>query len=546
MQRLREYAEKKAEQYGEKFQAQAMQQAGKFQAQAGRSSGGGGGGGLNQAEIKYLADKVSFLDKSVEKFQSLGKAIESRMGSAISSSGFARTLKRFQSAVRSAVRGTVQAWANLYMFVIVLLLLFIIHQLFIWIDEDPDIAFERAALVFDFTEVGWDMTRILWNGGVDVFNAGIIPIWNTATYYFVEPAVVLLLEVFSLIFMRQHWEGIMTEEDFPYNGLDCTASPESASWCGRYSFYKAELEAPERAPAFSDESQTFVRRMMLEVPDNRTFTFGLATARRLQEQSGGGFSAPTFPTTALTSALNELAVFAITMFPSLLDVVFGILGDIIKTSFSVLMDAFFQIMKSVMMVLKMLVKSGMLTTVVTIGVDFALIFLTEIALPMLFAAIDMLMCALDYFKPSGWNDQLECVENTCFKGPDAAADLLVFFSFPIIIGRFTAIMDATLNSRTGKRFFGNPGPGTFSAKTRTLDPDTGEPIERTETESADMPNPMYEFNFADSFKELLPTMGAEQCGGCFNCKWPEIRLIWLLTASIGCLLYTSPSPRDRG
>lgn len=242
-----------------------------------------------------------------------------------------------------------------------------------WVDEDPDIAFERAALLFDFTEVGWDMTRILWNGAVDVFNAGVIPIWNTATYYFVEPTVVLLLEVFSLVFMRQNWEGIMTEDDFPYNGLDCTASAESAAWCGRYSFYKAELEAPERAPAFADESQTFARRMMLEVPDNHTFTFGLATARRLQEQSGGGFSAPTFPTTVLTTALNELAVFAITMFPSLLDVVFGVLGDIIKTSFSILMDAFFQIMKSVMMVLKMLLKSGMLTTVVTIGVDFALI-----------------------------------------------------------------------------------------------------------------------------------------------------------------------------
>lgn len=240
-------------------------------------------------------------------------------------------------------------------------------------DEDPDIAFERAALMFDVAEVGWDMTRILWNGGVDVFNAGVIPIWNTATYYLIEPTVTLALEVFSLIFMRQHWEGIMTEEDFPYNGLDCTASPESAAWCGRYSFYKAELEAPERAAVFVDESESFVRRMMLQVPDNHTFTFGLATARRLQEQSGGGFSAPTFPTTALTSALNELSVFFITMVPSLLDVVFGVLGDIIKTSFSVLMDALFMVLKSVMMVLKMLVKSGMLTTVVTIGVDFALI-----------------------------------------------------------------------------------------------------------------------------------------------------------------------------
>ena len=199
------------------------------------------------------------------------------------------------------------------------------------------------------------MTRILWNGGVDILNAGVIPLWNTATYYFVEPAITLLLEVFSLLFMRQHWNGLMTEEDFPYNGLDCMASAESAAWCGRYGYYKAELEAPERAQVFADESESFVRRMMLEVPDNRTFTFGLATARRLQEQSGGDFATPSFSTGSLTAALNELAVFFITMVPSLLDVVFSVLGEIIKTSFSIIMDAVFTLLKSIMFVLKMLV-----------------------------------------------------------------------------------------------------------------------------------------------------------------------------------------------
>ena len=160
----------------------------------------------------------------------------------------------------------------------------------------------------------------------------------------------------------------------------------------------------------------------------------------------------------------------------------------------------------------------MLTTVIGIGVDFVIIFFTEIALPGLFAAIDLLLCVIDFLTPSGWNEQLKCVEEKCFRGPNIVADMLVFTHLPVVLHRFTAIMEATLNSRTGKRFFGTPGPGTFSAKSRTLDPDTGEPVERTETESAGMGNPMYEFDFADSFKELLPTMGAEQCGGCFNCK----------------------------
>jgi hypothetical protein len=350
------------------------------------SSGGGGGGAA-----AIMAKAKGAMGGDIKK--------------AVSSAGFARTLVKFQLAVARATAGVASRAGSLYIVILVLLLIFIIHQLFVWIDADPDIAFERAALLFDVAEVTWDMTRILWNGAVDIFNAGVIPLWNTATYYLIEPTIILALEVFSQIFMRQPWNGLMTESDFPYNGLDCMASAESAAWCGRYQFYQEQLQQPERAQAFVNESQSFARRMMLEVPDDHHFTFGLATARRLQEQSGGGFSAPSFPTGALTQALNEISVFFITMVPSLLDVVFGVLGDIIKTSFSVIMDAFFMVLKSLMFVLKMLIsalhatphatrtarvrqaapittttttpsacaESGMITTVVTIGVDFALI-----------------------------------------------------------------------------------------------------------------------------------------------------------------------------
>ena len=185
----------------------------------------------------------------------------------------------------------------------------------------------------------------------------------------------------------------------------------------------------------------------------------------------------------------------------------------------------------------------MITTVVTIGVDFAIIarqchshthlyatspphscpmsraqMLTEIALPMLFAAIDSLMCLLDYFKPSSWNDQLECVENTCFKGPDAAADLLAFFSMPIVLGRFAAIMDATLNSRSGKRFFKAPSSGSVSSKGRTRNPETNQAIDNKEPESAGMGNPMYNFDFAGAWEDFIGTTGADECAKCFTCK----------------------------
>ena len=166
-------------------------------------------------------------------------------------------------------------------------------------------------------------------------------------------------------------------------------------------------------------------------------------------------------------------------------------------------------------------------------------FLTEVALPMLFAAIDMLMCALDYFKPTGWNEQLECIEETCFKGPDAAADLLAFFSLPILIGRFTAIMDATLNSRTGKRFFKAPKKSAFTSKGRTKDPVSGAPVDNVEPESASLGNPMYEFDFAGAWDDFMGTISVDECAKCFVCKVPELRILWWFVASIGSLV--SPS-----
>ena len=244
-----------------------------------------------------------------------------------------------------------------------------------------------------------------------------------------------------------------------------------------------------------------------------------------------------------------------TVLPALLDVAFGVIGDVIRTSFSVIMDAVFQVLKSVFFVLKMIIKSGMITTLVGIGVDFVLIFFTEIAIPLLFAAIDTLMCLLDYFSPSGWNGQLECdftfeqthkqthtylptgatktrccsrsqcalvsrcVENTCFKGPDAASDVTAFFSMPIILHRYMAIMDATLNSRTGQRLVNGVTTGSFTTKGRTRNPDTGEAINNEEPETAAAGNPVTgEFSLADNWQDFIGTTAADECSKCFTCK----------------------------
>ena len=115
----------------------------------------------------------------------------------------------------------------------VVLVLFIVHQLFLWVDQDPDTAFQRAALFLEVVEVVWDTVGIAWNAATDIVNSAVIPIWNAGSFYIVEPAVVLVLEVFSLAFARKHWTGLYDEADFPYAGFDCLKDELSAEWCGK-------------------------------------------------------------------------------------------------------------------------------------------------------------------------------------------------------------------------------------------------------------------------------------------------------------------------
>lgn len=121
MEGLREAAEKRGVQYVQQLQA------GEGGGGAGGESGGGSSG-MTAAEIKFLADKVAYIETSLGRVEQYEEAIVSEIGASTSAAGFGRTAKKFQSAVRSATQGVVQAWANLYIFVIVLLLLFILHQ----------------------------------------------------------------------------------------------------------------------------------------------------------------------------------------------------------------------------------------------------------------------------------------------------------------------------------------------------------------------------------------------------------------------------------
>lgn len=368
----------------------------------------------------------------------------------------------------------------------VALLLFIVHQLFVWVDRDPEKAFERAALFLEIVEISWDVFGTLVNSAVDILNAAVIPIWNAGTYYIVEPVVILVLEVFSLVFAQKRYEGLIDEAGFPYMGLDCDSSPAAQQWCGRYTAYE-KLMVEDKSGFYNGSN----------------FYVGISAARRLSELSGGTeFVAPEFSTDEISDSLVELSTVGITAGAPLADVGGAILDDVFTTAASAIFDAVFFLIKNLLEVFKMLVKDGLLTFLVGVGVDFAVIYAVYYALPLFFAAIDFIVCVIDWFFPSGWAEQLKCAEANCFKGPSAMTDLLIFSSVPVVTAAFGNILEATLNSNTGRKFVG----GSFAY-------DAGAGI-------------------ADFLQSFYPTAALQDCTACFNCKWPELRLLWWLTASV--------------
>lgn len=318
------------------------------------------------------------------------------------------------------------------LFVGVVLLLFIIHQLGIWFDQDPELAFDQAAYFLEALELIWDTFGILLNSFVDVSNAAFIPVYNGMAYYAIEPVVVLTLEVFSLIFVGHSWNGIVDEKSFPYAGMDCLANAEAAQWCGRYQYYENKL--------------------LTSGYTNDSLVFGTSTARRLNELSGDDtFVTPQFDMRNLTTALDDLTTLSIAVGAPVADVGAGVLDEVMISQGKVIFDLLMTLIRELFEVFKFLVKSGLLQVLIGIGIDYYVILYIHWQLPLLIAAVDFISCIINLFMPSSWADQLKCATLKCFNGADGSSDLLLFTSVPVVVNQFGRIMDATLNSNTGRR-----------------------------------------------------------------------------------------------
>lgn len=301
---------------------------------------------------------------------------------------------RFTSFTRSLDK--IYEFANIVIRVLgILLPIFLLHQLFLWVSQDPSKAFDLARFLVEVFELVWDLFVLLWNVQAEVVNAAILPLWNAVSFYVIEPAVVLVLEIFSLVFLRKRYDGFIKEADFPYGGFVCdSSSAVSATWCGRFGAYNERL-----AESGSESAE-------------QSTTFGVATARRLSELAGDDdVAVPSVDTEELIGALDGLSTQGIVMGASAFDVLFAVLYEIFSTTAVFLFDAIWIILKTVFDIIKMLVKSGLLQTILGIGIDFLIIVALEIGVPLLIAGIDFVVCVFQLFLIDTWAAQLECIES---------------------------------------------------------------------------------------------------------------------------------------
>jgi hypothetical protein len=416
---------------------------------------------------------------------------QQRFGSALlvrRSSAAVGLANRVQGAPTRILASTIQTLTSLTLFsytslvlVALLLILFVLHALFVWNDNSPEGAFDKAATLLETAEIAWDTSTILLNAVTDVFNTFLIPAWNSAVYYAVEPSVFLVLEAFSIIFEGHEYQGVVKSSDYPFRGLDCSSTPEAARFCGRYSYYEGMLIQHESG--FANESTVFL---------------GIKSARRLSELKGA-FTVPEFDLGTVTAVLSDVLALGISSLAPLADIVASVLDDVIETSARTVFDAAWFMLENLAMTLKMLVKSGLLTFLVTVGVDFAVVYYVYYALPMFMAAIDFVNCVIQLILPDTWPEQLRCAELRCFRGSDAAADLLIFTSYSTFVGLASDALAALTNGATAQTFGGG-------VQTDSIGGFLGNSVAgiagtlRTIAEAVDVP------------------ASAQECAACFKCR----------------------------
>ena len=241
---------------------------------------------------------------------------------------------------------------------------------------------------------------------------------------------------------------------------------------------------------------------------NSTALVMSAQARRLQALSGQSLigTLPIQPLLDIVEDITGIVIMVVGQFADLAaHVVWSVLHEIAVIVYNMIMTLVRVLSALVMQIFSL----GIVQNLLRIGFDILMVLLIHVGLPLLTAALDLVLCLVNFIMPGTWPKQLECIEQTCFQedGDIGAEIFTTFSSIPVAAKQAVKVVEALINPATGRRF-GQSANGGADEEV------VGEDI-----------NP-----------GNVGSPGATSCAACFTCRIPELRALWLLVAMTwGCV-----------
>jgi len=305
--------------------------------------------------------------------------------------------------------------------------LFVIHSIFIWLSTDPEKAFHNARVVTAIVGQGWDGVGFVWNIGMTGLESFVAD-WNLLAKHAIEPVINIALEVLTQIAFQKHYEGIITDspDSLPFRGHYCaeptvtgntvtgydvsTMDMQSLEFCsyGTVDHWAAQLDASTE----SDPSNVISNGSTLLLSTQHARK--LAAKFKVGKKSKPGSSEGMFPRMPLGPLLGALQAFvglqallSTTAFDIGMHVAYTILSEMAVLIFNMLQA----LVKAFISFVQVIFRSGILQSLLRMGVDLIIALVTHVLLPLLFAFLDIFMCTMGYFRPATWDSQLMC--STC-------------------------------------------------------------------------------------------------------------------------------------
>ncbi len=368
-----------------------------------------------------------------------------------------------------------------------ILVLFLIHQLTIWVSQDPVRAFHGSQVALSAFASGWDVGAAAYNGVRELVII-LLPVWNGLSMYAVQPAIFVLIEVMVLTFSDKAYNGVLDEDTLPFEGHRCVAEGEeitaqneaTAQFCGNALLYSRAIGTTRGAN---------------EITGNATLVMSVETARRLSEVSADTILAQ-IGLAPLLDGLQALASAVLTITATVSDIFWHLAYEVLSIALKLLFQVFMLLVRSLGAAFMNLMSGGTALELLGIGISFFMIFVTEWLIPMFMRTIDMVFCVVDLLLPDGWAEQLDCIEKSCY--PEGAMSGASWFPF--------AVLDP-YNTFTSVPYFWNKITTIVEKVTNKM---TGQSYDTTSGGKTEMPS------FGG---EAFPTSPkTEQCMACFQCK----------------------------